>query len=193
MSNIQADNFCPTNREDWREWLAQNHVSKESIWLIYYKTSSKNFNLSWTDAVEEALCFGWIDSVRKTLDEERSIQYFSKRKKNSTWSKINKDKIEFLIENGLMTQAGLNCVEIAKKNGSWTILDSVEALIIPDDLNAEFSKHPGAKEYFESLSKSRQKIQLSWIVLAKRDETRQKRIKEIAEYAGQELIPKQFR
>ncbi|SFB31596.1 YdeI/OmpD-associated family protein [Algoriphagus aquimarinus] len=193
MSNIHSDNFCPTNREDWRKWLEQNHISKESIWLIYYKSSSENFNLSWTDAVEEALCFGWIDSVRKSIDEERFIQFFSKRKKNSTWSKINKQKIELLIEKNLMSKAGLDCIAIAKQNGSWIILDTVEALIIPDDLKAEFIKHPGAKEYFESLSKSRQKIQLSWIVLAKRAETRQKRIVEIAENAQQKLLPKQFR
>ena len=193
MSEIHQDSICPKSREEWREWLKQNHISTESIWIIYYRVTSEKFNLSWTDAVEEALCFGWIDSIRKTLDEERSIQYFSKRKKNSTWSKINKEKIELLIERKQMTQAGLNCVKIAKENGSWSILDSVEALIIPDDLEAEFEIHPGSKEFFESLSKSRRKILLSWVALAKRSETKQSRIKEIASQAGLGLVPIQFR
>lgn len=193
MSNIHPDNFCPTNRDDWREWLEQNHISKESIWLIYYKASSKNFNLTWAEAVEESLCFGWIDSVRKSIDEERFIQFFSKRKKNSTWSKINKDKIELLIENKRMCKAGLDCIALAKENGSWSILDTVEALIIPDDLEAEFTLHSGAKEHFESLSKSLRKMLLAWVVLAKRPETRKRRIVDIAEHARQKLIPQQFR
>lgn len=148
--------------------------------------------ISWSEAVDEALCFGWIDSVRKTLDEEKFVQFFCKRKPKSGWSKINKEKIQRLIENGQMAQAGYQSIETAKQNGSWTILDDVEELKMPDDLAAAFKSRSGSKEYFLSLSKSVRKSILQWLLFAKRPETRQKRIAEIAELAGQKLKPKQF-
>ena len=149
--------------------------------------------LSWSDAVDEALCFGWIDSKKVSIDKEKSHQFFSKRKPVSTWSKINKAKIERLIADGKMTKAGLESIEIAKHNGSWSILDDVEELIIPIELEKEFKKHKGSKDYFLSLSKSMKKMLLQWIVLAKQPETKQRRIGEIAETAGQKQKPKQFR
>jgi uncharacterized protein YdeI (YjbR/CyaY-like superfamily) len=142
--------------------------------------------------VDEALCFGWIDSTRKTIDETKFKQLFSKRKPRSTWSKINKDKIKRLIAEDLMTDAGLQAVKIAKQNGSWTILDAVEKLAIPADLEKAFTLHHGAKDYFLSLSKSIKKMMLQWIVLAKKPETRQNRINEIAKLAGQQKKPKLF-
>jgi len=148
--------------------------------------------LPWSDAVDEALCFGWIDSIRKSIDKDSFKQFFSPRKPNGTWSKVNKDKIVRLIEDGMMTKAGLECIETAKKNGSWSILDTVEELDIPKDLEKEFKLHKGAKDHFLSLSKSVRKAMLQWLVLAKRPETRQKRIHEIAELAGQKKKPKQF-
>ncbi|NQX81409.1 MAG: YdeI/OmpD-associated family protein [Flavobacteriaceae bacterium] len=191
MKNLEE--HCPTDKQDWREWLELNHQKKESVWLIFYKKNSPNYNLSWSEAVDEALCFGWIDSTKKTLDKQRYIQYFSKRKPKSNWSKVNKDKVKTLIDQGLMEEQGYKSIEIAKENGSWTILDGVEALIIPEDLNAEFTNHKGSMEYYESLSNSVKKILLYWVVSAKRPETRQKRIIEIAENASQKLKPKQFR
>jgi uncharacterized protein YdeI (YjbR/CyaY-like superfamily) len=142
--------------------------------------------------VDEALCFGWIDSVRKTLDSETFVQFFSKRKPNGTWSRVNKEKIRQLIEAGLMTQAGLESIETAKQNGSWTILDEVEELILPHDLEIEFNTQPGSKDFFLSLSKSVRKAMLQRLVLAKQPETRQKRIREIAELAALKQKPKQF-
>lgn len=130
--------------------------------------------------------------MRKTIDEEHFIQFFSKRKPSSTWSKINKLKVEKLIADGLMSPAGLKCIEIAQENGSWNILDTVDELLIPDDLEAEFEKRIGSKVYFESLSKSIRKMMLYWIISAKRPETRQKRIDEIAERAGEGKKPKNF-
>lgn len=188
---INNDNtFCPSSREEWRQWLEENHIEEESVWLVQYKVKSKKTSIPWSDAVEEALCFGWIDSVRRTIDDESYKQYFCKRKPKSTWSKINKEKVEQLTAQGLMAGAGLLTIEIAKKNGSWTILDEVEELIVPTDLDEAFSKEESSKEYYLSLSKSTQKMLLAWIVLAKRPETRQKRIVEIATQAAKQKLPK---
>jgi uncharacterized protein YdeI (YjbR/CyaY-like superfamily) len=185
--------YCPSGKQDWRKWLELNHNKKEAVWLIFYKKKSPNYNISWSDSVDEALCFGWIDSVKKTIDTEKYKQYFSKRKVKSNWSKINKGKVKTLIEQGLMEKEGYKSIEIAKKNDSWTILDQVEALVIPEDLKDAFLSHKESMEYFNSLSKSAKKILLYWVVSAKRTETRQKRILEIAENASENLKPKQFR
>ena len=187
------EDYCPSNKQDWRKWLELNHNKKKAVWLIFYKKKSPNYNLSWSESVDEALCFGWIDSTKKTIDSEKYIQYFSKRKAKSNWSKINKDKVQILIEQELMKEEGYKSIEIAKENGSWTFLDEVEALLIPEDLKREFVNHEGSLEYFDNLSKSVKKILLYWIVSAKRKETRQKRILEIVENASRKLKPKQFR
>lgn len=189
-TNIET--FCPTSRKDWRKWLKKNHLSKQSVWLICYTKKSDQPTVNWSETVDEALCFGWIDSTRKTIDEFSFMQFFSKRKPKSTWSKINKEKVQRLIDNGLMTQAGLDIIETAKQNGSWTILDEVEELKIPNDLENAFKKHKDSKDYFLSLSKTVRKMMLQWLVLAKRPETRQKRIEEIAILAAQKMKPKQF-
>ncbi|MCB0649043.1 MAG: YdeI/OmpD-associated family protein [Saprospiraceae bacterium] len=120
-------------------------------------------------------------------------QYFCKRKPTSTWSKINKEKIELLTANGLMTEAGLNVIEIAKQNGSWCILDDVEELIVPQALENAFDRFEHSRDFFYTLSKSRKKLLLSWIALAKTEVTIEKRILEIAENAGQSQLPKTFR
>lgn len=186
----EIESICPTNKQEWRNWLEKNHQTEDAVWLIVYKKSSAKPSLSWSDAVDEALCFGWIDSVRKTIDNEKFKQFYSKRKPASTWSKINKEKVEILEVQGLMTPSGRKCIEIAKKNGSWTILDDAENFIIPEGLEKAFNTNPGSKDFYLSLSKSIQKMMLSWIALAKRPETKQKRITEIAERAAQNKKPK---
>jgi len=193
MQEKEIETFYPASQQEWRKWLEENHDSKQSVWLVQYKKKSGVPTIGWSEAVDEALCFGWIDSTRKTLDHESFIQFFCKRKPNSVWSKINKEKVRKLISEGLMMKAGHESVEIAKQNGSWTILDDVEELTIPEDLEKGFETHPGAKDFFSGLSKSVRKSILQWLVLAKRLETRQKRIDEIAELAAQQLKPKQFR
>jgi uncharacterized protein YdeI (YjbR/CyaY-like superfamily) len=165
---------------------------KSSIWLVCYTKKSNKPTLSWSEAVDEALCFGWIDSIRKTIDSESFIQFFSRRKPNGTWSKVNKEKIKQLVDAELMTEAGFESIEKAKQNGSWTILDDVEELIIPSDLEKAFDSQTGSKDFFLSLSKSVRKAILQWLVLAKQSETRQRRIIEIAELASQKLKPKHF-
>ncbi len=192
MNETEIKSFYPTSRKEWRNWLQKNHINEPAVWLICYKMKAAIPTISWREAVEEALCFGWVDSKRKPIDNEKFMQFFSKRKASSTWSKVNKEKVKQLIDNGTMTDAGLACIEIAKKNGSWTILDDVEELLIPADLAAAFEKHEGSKDYFISLSKSVKKMILQWLVLAKRPETRAKRINEVAELAGQKLRPTQF-
>src|SRR5690606_36061243 len=129
-------------------WLRENHTKKRGVWLIQYKKDSGKPTVSWSDAVDEALCFGWIDSVKRKRDDESTIQFFSKRKPTSTWSKINKEKVDRLIEKGLMTAAGLECIKKAKENGAWWQLDEVETLKVPKDLAAAFKRHRGAKSYF---------------------------------------------
>jgi len=189
----EIEYFYPANKEQWREWLQKNHDQKQAVWLICYRKNAGIPTVSWSEAVDEALCFGWIDSKKKPIDEEKSMQFFSRRKAKSTWSKINKEKIQQLIDDGRMTQIGLASVDLAKQNGSWTILDEVEALIIPNDLETALMIKPAAKTFFMSLSKSVQKSMLQWLVLSKRPETREKRINEIATFAQQQMKPTQFR
>lgn len=193
MEKKQTETFCPVSQQDWRNWLNENHNSKQAVWIIYYKKKANVPSITYSDAVDHALCFGWIDSTRKSLDHETFMQFFCRRKPNSVWSKVNKGKVQLLIDNGLMTKAGFESIETAKQNHSWTILDEVEEVLIPIDLAREFESKSGSGEYFLSLSRSVRKSILQWLVLAKRSETRQKRITEIAELAAQKLKPKQFR
>ena len=192
MPKKEIETYCPKSRLDWRKWLEKNHASKKSVWLVYYRVSSKVPSLSWSDAVDEALCFGWIDSTKKTIDKESYMQYFSGRKSSSTWSLINKEKVEQLIQSKQMTKAGLDVIETAKQNGNWSLMDAVEKLIIPEDLETALNKEESAMEFFRSQTKSIRKGILYWVVIAKRKETREKRIAEVAELAAKGLKPTHF-
>lgn len=188
----EPETFCPASRQDWRLWLLENHSSKQSIWLIYHKKKANKPTLSWSEAVDEALCFGWIDSTKRPIDDDLFMQFFCKRKPKSVWSKINKAKVQRLMDEGLMMQAGYASIETAKQNGSWTLLDHAEELKIPKDLEKAFKTQTGSKQFFLSLSKSSRKSMLQWLILARRPETRQKRINEMAELAARKQKPKQF-
>jgi uncharacterized protein YdeI (YjbR/CyaY-like superfamily) len=199
MPTSAPETLCPTSPADWRAWLQTHHETHQSIWLIYHKKHTGVPSLTWSQAVDEALCFGWIDSQAKPIDADRYQQFFCRRKPTSAWSKVNKEKIIRLTAAGLMAPAGLARIETAKQNGSWSLLDEVEELIIPADLAAALHARPGASiffaslsKFFASLSKTDKRNMLQWLVLAKRPETRQKRLAEIAELAGQRLKPKQF-
>jgi uncharacterized protein YdeI (YjbR/CyaY-like superfamily) len=192
MQKNEIEVFHPTSQQTWRLWLAENHSSKQGVWLVYGKKKSQLPTITWSEAVDEALCFGWIDSIKKPIDDETFMQFFCKRKPYSTWSKINKEKIKRLIEYQLVTETGYASIEAAKKNGSWAILDDVEELMMPKDLEKEFETRAGSYDFFISLSKSTRKAILQWLFLAKRSETRQNRIIEIAQLASQKLKPKQF-
>jgi uncharacterized protein YdeI (YjbR/CyaY-like superfamily) len=186
------ETFCPANIKEWRDWLATNHELKSSVWLVYGKKGSGLPSITWSEAVDEALCFGWIDSIKKPIDKERFMQFFCKRKPNSIWSKINKEKVKRLLAQKLIAKAGLEAIKKAKQNGSWTALDAVETLKIPKDLALEFKNSKNAKIFFLGLSKSAKKAILQWIVLAKRAETRQNRILELVKSSSENVLPKQF-
>ncbi|GAB3934860.1 YdeI/OmpD-associated family protein [Mucilaginibacter myungsuensis] len=186
------ETFYPKTRDDWRQWLISNHALAKGVWLLQYKKATGVPTISWSEAVDEALCFGWVDSIRRSVDENSFVQFVGPRKPTSTWSKINKDKVKQLTADGLMHPAGQAVIDIAKKNGSWTILDTVEEIKIPKDLTAAFKGKPAAKRYFTSLSRSVKKRLLHWLITAKRPETRQKRIDELTDLAAQKTLPKQF-
>ena len=146
--------ISPASQAEWRAWLMKNHLSSANVWLKFYKKKSDKHNFTWSAAVDEALCFGWVDSRRKPLDEERFIQFFCKRKALSTWSEINKAKVANLIETEQMMPAGLTAINIGKENGSWNFLDDIDALVLPADLKLAFEQQSGTLEYYSNLSKS---------------------------------------
>jgi uncharacterized protein YdeI (YjbR/CyaY-like superfamily) len=182
--------FYPASRTDWQTWLEKNHRIEQAVWLVFYNKGSGKATITWSEAVDIALCFGWIDSKKIKASSESSHQFFSRRKPTSTWSKINKAKVEVLIEKDLMTENGYQSIEIAKQNGSWTMLDDVEELLVPEDLAQKLNSQPIASAFFLALSKSIKKAILQWLVLAKRPETRQKRINEIIELALKKQKPR---
>jgi len=187
IAENDLEHVYPGTREAWRNWLTENHTQTAPIWLIYDKVSAGNCRLTYDEAVEEALCFAWIDSKVNTLDATRFKQVFSPRKPNSTWSKVNKWRVEVLIAQGLMMPPGLAKIERAKQNGTWTVLDAIEELIVPPDLMEALAENATARNYFEKFSPSSKKVILYWIQSAKRPETRQKRIEETVRLAGQNI------
>jgi len=174
----------------WRRWLEENHDSADAVWLVFFKKGSGRPSVSWEDAVDEALCFGWIDSKVQRIDDDSYRQYWTRRKPNSVWSRINKDKIRRLTPEGRMTPAGLASVAAAKANGSWTIMDGPDAGVVPDDLAAALAAaSPRAEATFAGFSSSTKRSALYWLVSAKRPETRTRRIADIAERAAQGRKP----
>ncbi|GAB5536193.1 MAG: YdeI/OmpD-associated family protein [Rubricoccaceae bacterium] len=173
----------PASRAEWRTWLAKHHQREEGVWLIRFKKAANLPTVSVDDAIAEAIAFGWIDSLPHTLDAERTMLYVAPRKSGSGWSRINKAHVERLMADGQMAPAGLATVELAKANGSWSMLDDVENLVVPDDLATAFSAHPPAAEKWDAFPRSVKRGILEWIVQAKRPATRAKRIAETAQMA----------
>jgi uncharacterized protein YdeI (YjbR/CyaY-like superfamily) len=181
------------DRATWRAWLEKHHNQQTGVWLFYWKKATGKPSIDWSDAVDEALCFGWIDSTRRAVDDHSFKQYFAPRKPKSNWSKINKEKVERLIAEDRMTPAGLAVIEQARANGSWENLDAVEAMVVPDDLIAALDAIPAAREYFDSLSRMKRWEVLYWINSAKREATRADRIRQIVEAAAEGKRPARFR
>lgn len=173
------------------QWLHANHEAARAVWLVYYKKHSDTPSIAWSQAVDEALCFGWIDSTSKPIDKDQYEQYFTKRKPTSVWSKVNKAKVVELERQDRMQPAGRAAIEVAKANGSWTILDDAEAHIVPDDLAEAFSSDV-ARSAFDAFAPSRRKNILSWIALAKRAPTRERRIQQTVEAAEHGMAPNNF-
>jgi uncharacterized protein YdeI (YjbR/CyaY-like superfamily) len=181
--------FAAANRQEWRQWLVQNHLTSIGIWLIYQKVKSGKPSILYPEAVKEALCFGWIDSKVKSLDEERYMQIFTPRKTGSVWSKQNKQYIKELIAQNLMTEAGLAKITIAKEDRSWYALDEIEKLATPPDLARALAVNQTAYQHFEAFSNSTKKNILFWIASAKRLETRINRIEQTLKCAAQNQSP----
>lgn len=177
LSELQE--ICPDGVEAWRKWLKKHHTRADGVWLVFFKKSSGRQGLSYSMAVEEALCWGWIDSKVQPLDEERYRQVFTPRKAGSVWSALNKRRVAAMVDEGRMQAAGLAKIDAARRDGSWTLLDAVESLELPPDLLKAFQGDPQAAAAFEALAQSRRKMVLHWLMTAKREATRQARIAEI--------------
>ncbi len=184
MSLADFEEVYARNGAAWRTWLRENHASSPGVWLVYYKVGSGEPSVTWDEAVEEALCYGWIDSKVNRVDEARYKQVFTPRKVGSVWSKVNKERLVKLFAEGKMTPAGRAKIERAKADGSWTFLDSVERLEVPTDLMAAL-KEGGAWEPFQAFPDSVKKQILLQIKTAKRAETRAKRIRAAVAQAAQ--------
>lgn len=173
------------DRNEWRSWLEKNYDSKSEIWLIYYKKHSSKPRIPYDDAVEEALCFGWIDSLVKTIDDEKYMQKYTPRKKNSVWSEYNVKRCEKMIKEGKMTNAGLVLIEEAKKNGKWqNAYISKKLFEMPRSLEDALKKDKTAWENFNNFAPSYKNNYIHWVASAKREETKEKRIIEVVKRAA---------
>jgi len=181
--NDRLEVLYDMDRARWRKWLEKNHGQASSVWLVLVKKGAKRKGITYVEAVEEALCFGWIDSRPNVLDEERFKIHMSPRKPNSVWARSNKERVRKLIEQGLMTPAGMERVEAAKRNGSWGIIEEVDSLKAPEELEKALLAHPPAKANFESFIPSYRKQAIYWVLSAKRLETKARRAEEIARAA----------
>jgi uncharacterized protein YdeI (YjbR/CyaY-like superfamily) len=180
----------PASQAEWREWLSENHTSKDSIWLVMPKKASGLRGVAYSDAVDEALCFGWVDSLPRKLDENRSLVLMSPRKAQSNWSAVNKAKVERLEAAGKIAPPGQRMIDIAKANGTWNALDGVDALETPADLLAAFT--PQAQTFWEAFPRSAKRGILEWILNAKSPETRAKRVAETAAKATENIRANQW-
>jgi uncharacterized protein YdeI (YjbR/CyaY-like superfamily) len=193
MIEPPANSVHPLTRDAWRAWLEENHTRPEGVWFISYKKGASGPRVTYDEAVEEALCFGWIDSKGNKLDEERTMLWFSPRKPRTGWSAPNKRRIEAMIAAGKMTAAGMAKIDAAMQDGSWAKLDAVEALEIPPDLQASLDANPTALQFFEAFPRSAKRAILEWIVNAKRAETRAARIAECVRLAAENVRAGQWR
>jgi uncharacterized protein YdeI (YjbR/CyaY-like superfamily) len=190
MPSAELKTYYAKDRKAWRKWLEKNHAKSPGVWLIYYKKSSGTPRVEYNDAVEEALCFGWIDSTIRPIDDRKYMQRFTPRKPKSGWSGLNKQRINRMIEQGLMTPAGLEKIETAKKNGSWESLDHIHAIQLPDDFATALAKNKKAKSNFENFPQFARKQFLYWINSAKRPETRKQRIQLLVKMAAANKKPR---
>ena len=184
--------FYAKNRKTWRSWLEKNNDKEKSVWLIIYRKDTAKKSVNYTEAVEEALCFGWIDSKANKRDEESFYQFFTRRNLKSNWSRVNKERAAKLIDDRLMTSRGLETIELAKRNGTWTALDKIENLELPIDLKKVLKQNAEAAKYFDAFPRSVKKGILEWIQNGKKEETREKRIKETVSLALKNIRANQY-
>ncbi len=176
----------------WRDWLAEHHVTSNSVFLIIYKKDSGIASVNYSDALDEALCFGWIDSKINKRDKQSFYQYFAKRNPKSNWSKVNKQRIEQLERQGKLQPAGIEAIEQAKRTGTWDALNEVDQAVIPDDMLVMMQDYPDCRENFERFAFSIRRATLEWILNAKTPVTRESRIRTTVEKAAANTKPPIF-
>jgi uncharacterized protein YdeI (YjbR/CyaY-like superfamily) len=175
-----------TNRDDWRAWLSQNYDTEKEVWLIHYKRHTGKPRIPYDDAVEEALCFGWIDSLVKKIDDEKFAQKFTPRKRKSKWSEANKKRVRKMIKEGKMKKAGLAKIREAKNNGEWFKTAPVEKkLEVPAYIRKAFATNEKAQDNFNNLANGYKRQLVGWITSAKKEETRKRRLTEAVQLLEQ--------
>ena len=187
MTGEVFPDFEPADRAGWRKWLRANHATSRGVWLVFLKGADRQ--LTYAESVEEALCFGWIDSTMRPIDERRYRQMFTPRKPKSSWSALNKRRIEALVASGRMAAPGQAKIDAAKKDGSWTQIDAVEAMVIPPDLARAFARNKKAQAFFDRSAPSSRKGALHWINNVKSPELRAERIAHVVSQAAKGLRP----
>jgi uncharacterized protein YdeI (YjbR/CyaY-like superfamily) len=188
----KSNRYYAKDRAAWRKWLKQHHKTSPGVWLVYYKKDSGKTRVPYADAVEEALCFGWIDSTLNPIDEDSYMQLFTPRKPKSGWSKLNKDRVEKLIQEGLMTPAGMEKVDAAKQHGTWAKLDDIESFTLPPELKKAFAANKKAKKYFDTLGKTNKKYILYYVSNVKDPEKKAKRVADIVAAANEGKMLERF-
>lgn len=177
--NAKTKQLYVTDRDQWRQWLSEHHAAEAGIWLIFYKRATSRPTIEYGAAVEEALCFGWIDSIIKRVDAEKYVRKFTPRNERSDWSKLNKERVAKMIKSGRMTEAGLVKIRAAKKNGSWNEDGKTpRSPGVPPEFAEALAGNKEAKERFDKLAPTYRRHYLGWISAAKRSETRMRRIGE---------------
>ncbi len=170
----------PETLDQWRDWLAEHHGRGSGVWVVQWKRPTGRPAVGYEELVVEALAWGWIDSTNGTVDDERSRMWFAPRRPTSGWARPNKLRVERLLAEGRMRPAGQAAIDVARANGSWTLLDDVEDLVVPDDLAAALAAHPGARATWDAFPRTVRRATLVWVVEAKRDATRERRVAEAA-------------
>jgi uncharacterized protein YdeI (YjbR/CyaY-like superfamily) len=189
---VTKKDFYPASRQEWRKWLSENHATAGHVWLILYKKESGVPSLLYAEAVEEALCVGWIDSKPNKRDTESYWLFFAERKPKSVWSKLNKTRISSLLKSGLMTKAGLAKIDAAKKDGSWKALDDIEEYKMPKALSLALKKNKKAMANFEAFPPGVKKQLYQWIISAKTEPTVNKRVADTVEKAALNIRANQW-
>jgi uncharacterized protein YdeI (YjbR/CyaY-like superfamily) len=189
----KENSFYAKDRKAWRDWLTAHSESTQNSWLIIYHKSSSTPSVTYDEAVEEALCFGWVDSKPNKRDQESYYLFFAQRKPKSNWSKANRERAERMVATNQMTKKGMDMIDLAKSTGTWLALTDVQASILPEDLKIALEKNRVANENFEKFPPSSKRIILEWILNAKKEETRLKRIMETVELAAKGIKANHYR
>ena len=181
------------SRKEWRKWLEKNHQTESSVWLIIFHKRSEVKSVYYDEAVKEAICFGWIDSIANKRDSESKYQLFSRRKPGSKWSRLNRQRSAKMISQGMMTPSGQAVIDRAMKEGTWEALEQVQSAVIPDDLRKLFNKNKTALKNFQAFPPSSKRIILEWILNARQPQTRERRIAQTVELAAKNIKANHYR